>query len=51
MKWGVEFTYLALLAGLWSLLAMLDILHHYEVDELRQMAKLLLSDDTRFDKG
>jgi hypothetical protein len=33
MKWGVEFTYPALLAGLWSLLAMLDVLQHYEVDE------------------
>lgn len=51
MKWGVEFTYPALLAGLWSLLAMLDVLQHYEVDQLRQMARLFLSDDTRFDKG
>jgi len=51
MKWGVSYTYPALLAGLWPLLAMLDVLQHYEVDELRQMMKLFLSDDTRCDKG
>ncbi len=51
MKWGVSYTYPALLAGLWSLLAMLDVLQHYEVNGLRQMAKLFLPDYTRFDKG
>jgi len=32
----------ALLAGMWVLLAMLDVLQHYELAELKQMARLML---------
>jgi hypothetical protein len=31
----------ALLAGLWTLLSMLALLEHYELDEIKQLAKLL----------
>jgi hypothetical protein len=41
MKRGVEYTAPALLAGMWVLLAILDVLDHYTPDEIRQMAKLL----------
>jgi hypothetical protein len=38
MKWQVPFTEPALLAGLWSLLAMLEVLGHYDLDELHRLA-------------
>lgn len=41
MKRGVEYTAPALLAGMWGLLTILDVLDHYTPDEIRQMAKLL----------
>jgi hypothetical protein len=39
MKWGVASTAPALLAGLEKLLAMLDILEHYDPDELRCLVR------------
>jgi hypothetical protein len=39
MKWGREWTMPALLAGTWVLLTMLEMLEHYEVSKLRQLAK------------
>ena len=38
MEWGKEHTAPALLAGLWVLLAMLDLLEHYDLEELRRLA-------------
>ena len=43
MKWGVEFTEPALLAGMWVLLAMLDVLQQHEVADLQQLAKFALT--------
>jgi hypothetical protein len=39
MKRGVEATAPALLAGLWTMLSMLTVLEHYDLDELRQLIK------------
>jgi hypothetical protein len=39
MKRGVEATAPALVAGLWTLLSMLAVLEHYNLDELCQLAK------------
>lgn len=41
MKPGVKFTAPALLAGMWNLLAIIDALDHYSVDELRAMGRLV----------
>jgi len=41
MKHGVKFTAPALLAGMWNLLAIIDALDHYSVDELRAMGHLV----------
>jgi len=38
MKWGKSYTQPALLAGLWVLLSMLELLEHYDLDELRRLA-------------
>ena len=35
MKRGVAFTLPALLAGLWVLLAMTEVLNHYDLEEIR----------------
>jgi hypothetical protein len=43
MKWGVEFTEPALLAGMWVLLAMLEVLEHHEVTDLQQLATFALA--------
>lgn len=43
MKRGREFTLPALLAGLWTLLAMLEVLETHSVDELRILARVALS--------
>jgi hypothetical protein len=43
MRWGTSFTHSALLAGCWTLLAMLDALEHVSVKELRNLADLILS--------
>lgn len=48
MKWGVEFTDAALLAGLWSLLTMLEVLGDYEIAQLKQMAQTILPNFERF---
>jgi hypothetical protein len=37
MKWGKEFTYPALLAGLWSLLAIEDTLSNYGIEKLQSI--------------
>jgi len=42
MKHGVAFTLPALLAGLWVLLAMTEMLHHYDLDEIQQLAVAVL---------
>lgn len=41
MKRGVEYTAPALLAGMWGLLTILDVLEDYTPEEIRQLAKLL----------
>ena len=43
MKWGRNFTEPALLAGLGVLLAMLDSLERYDVEEVKRMAQVFLS--------
>jgi len=40
MKHGVEFTLPALLAGLWVLLAMMDVLNSYDLEQLQKLANL-----------
>lgn len=42
MKHRREFTIPALLAGLWNLLSMIEVLTHYSLDEIRQLATLCL---------
>jgi hypothetical protein len=42
MKYRRKFTLPALLAGLWTLVAMIETLETYSLDELRQFAKLCL---------
>jgi len=39
MKYGVDYTEPALLAGLWVLLQMLELLEHYDLDELRRLIR------------
>jgi hypothetical protein len=43
MKAGTQHTAPALLAGLWSLVAMLEVLEEHSVEELRRYKDLLLS--------
>lgn len=43
MKYGEEFTEPALLAGLWVLLAMLEVLQRHEVADLQRMAQFALA--------
>jgi len=42
MKHRREFTIPALLAGLWNLLSMIEVLTHYSLDEIRELATLCL---------
>jgi hypothetical protein len=42
MARGTSFTMPALLAGLWVLLAMLNVLEHYNLDQLRELAMVAL---------
>lgn len=42
MKWGVEWTAPALLAGMWALLAVLGVLEEHSVDDLRQLKAVIL---------
>ena len=51
MKWKVEYTYPALLSGLWSLLSMLEVLQEYEIEHLREMAHRILPGFTRFQEA
>jgi hypothetical protein len=41
MKRGVEWTAPALLAGFWNLMAIIDALDHYSIDELKEMGHLV----------
>jgi hypothetical protein len=43
MKRGRPYTMPALLAGLWSLLAMLEVMQTHSIDELRELARTALS--------
>ena len=47
MKHGVSFTLPALLAGLWVLLAMTEVLGHYDLAEIRELAALALPQGAR----
>ena len=42
MAYGKRFTEPALLAGIWTLLAMLNTLEAYDIDQLRQIASIVL---------
>jgi hypothetical protein len=42
MKHGVAFTLPALLSGLWVLLAMTEVLAHYDLEEIRRIAATIL---------
>jgi hypothetical protein len=50
MRWGREATAPALLAGLWVLLAMLEVLEEHSVEELRRFKQLVL-DTAEDDSG
>jgi hypothetical protein len=50
MRWDREATAPALLAGLWVLLAMLEVLEEHSVEELRRFKSLVL-DNTEDDSG
>jgi hypothetical protein len=43
MKYGKSFTLPALLAGMWALLAMLEVLETHSIDELRELARFILN--------
>lgn len=47
MKWGREATAPSLLTGLWSLLAMLDVLENYSLSEIRKLAQVILPPQLR----
>jgi hypothetical protein len=47
MKKGQAFTMPALLAGLWTLLAMLDVLQQHDVKKLRELADFVLAGSKR----
>jgi hypothetical protein len=51
MKRNKPFTEPALLAGMWVLLAMLDTLEHYSIEEIKQMAGFILPSLNRHDSG
>jgi hypothetical protein len=50
VEWGREQTAPALLAGLWALLAMLEVLEQHSVEELRRLKELVL-DTAKKDSG
>jgi len=45
MKWGRPWTAPALLEGIWVLLAMLELLEHYDLKRLRQLAETFFHPD------
>jgi hypothetical protein len=51
MKRGVAFTLPALLAGLWVLLAMTEVLTHYDLDEIQRLASVVLPSHARPNSG
>ena len=51
MKRGVAFTLPALLAGLWVLLAMTEVLNHYDLEEIRALAAAVLPKPPRPNSG
>lgn len=44
MKWGKEFTYPSLLAGVWSLLAIDDMLNNYGIDKIKSLISEIFGD-------
>jgi len=51
MPWGQSATQPALLAGLWVLLSMLDLLEHEDLDEVRRLARWARPNYTQPDTG
>jgi hypothetical protein len=51
MKRGVAFTLPALLAGLWVLLAMTEVLTHYDLEEIQRLASAVLPRRARPSSG
>ena len=51
MKHGVTFTLPALLAGLWVLLAMTEVLEHYDLADIRRLGALVLPASPRQNDG
>jgi len=51
MKRGVTFTLPALLSGLWVLLAMTEVLNHYDLDEIQALAAAVLPKPPRPNSG
>ena len=49
MKWGQPLTEPALLAGLGVLLAMLDFIEQYDVEEIKRMTKVFVPGHHRMD--
>ena len=47
MKWGCESTAPALMTGLWSLLAILDVLENYTLDEIKKLTEIILPPQMR----
>jgi len=47
MKWGCESTAPAMLTGLWSLLAMLDVLENYTLSDIKKLTKIILPPQLR----
>jgi hypothetical protein len=43
MKWGCPFTLPALLAGMWTLLAMFSILEQHDLQDIQRLARLVLA--------
>jgi hypothetical protein len=48
MKHKQEFTIPAMLAGLWTLLSMIEVLNHYSLDEIRELAASCLATASPF---
>lgn len=44
MKWGKKFTYPALLAGLWNLLAMDNVLNNYGIEKIKSLISNVFGD-------
>jgi hypothetical protein len=51
LHWGKRDTEPALLAGLWVLLAMLDLLEHYDLQDLQRLARRARPSSELLDTG